>query len=526
MSNSNNYSQILVFGDSLSDSGSSFALTLGAIPPEPPYFSGRFSNGSVAVEYLSEDLGFTLDPYYDDGAGNNFAVGGATTGTGNSNNDNIAPFLPGVTLPGVSEQINAYEQSLEDGHADPDALHIVWAGPNDYLDYLGDVVPADPAALLEAGVNNTVDNITQLADLGAENIVVPNMPSLGRLPFSAEFQDEATALTIAYNGGLSLALGNFNLGESSLETEVVEVDLFTVNENIAANPEQFGLSNVTDPLLLSGLDPAETTGFFFWDIFHPTTEAHALFADTIEQTIDGEIPQPAFNDLVGTVEQDFISGTEAEDNIDGLAGNDLISGGDGGDLLEGWSGHDSIFGGRGDDIVDGGEDGDLIWGGDGDDLLFGSQGDDLILGNRGKDILVGGGDRDYLLGGSGADYVLGGAGSDLLWGNQGNDTLNGGDGDDLLWGGDGDDLIDGGAGEDTLFGNDGADIFELTPNFGTDLIEDFQASSDRLMLSGGLSLGDLAFNNSNISITATDETLATLSGFDTTTLTESDFIFV
>ena len=247
MSDSNNYSQIFLFGDSLSDTGSSFALTLEAIPPEPSYFAGRFSNGLVAVEYLSENLDLTLNPYYDDGAGNNFAVGGATTGTGNTNNDEIASFLPGITLPGVSEQINAYEQSLGDGQADRDALYLVWAGANDFLDYLGDVVPADPALLLETGINNTVNNVTYLADLGAENIVVPNLPSLGSLPFSAEFQDEATALTIAYNGGLSLALDNLDLSENYSETEVVEVDLFTANENIFANPEQFGLSNVTDP---------------------------------------------------------------------------------------------------------------------------------------------------------------------------------------------------------------------------------------------------------------------------------------
>ena len=526
MPNSNNYSEIFVFGDSLSDSGSSFALTLGAIPPEPPYFTGRFSNGLVTVEYLSENLGLTLDPYYDDEAGNNFAVGGATTGTGNTNNDEIAPFLPGVTLPGVSEQINAYEHSLGDGRADPDALYVVWAGANDYLDYLGDVIPADPAFLVESGIDNTVNNVTHLADLGAENIVVPNLPSLGSLPFSAEFQDEATALTIAFNGGLSLALDNLNLGENELETGLIEVDIFTANENIFANPEQFGLSNVTDPFLLSGLEPAEMTEFFFWDLFHPTTEVHALFGDTIAQTIDGEIPQAAFNDVIGTEEQDFIFGTEAEDNIDGLAGNDAIAGGNGDDRLEGWSGKDSLFGNRGNDIIDGGEDDDLIDGGDGDDLLFGSQGDNTILGGHGKDILIGGSDRDYLQGGSDADYLLGGAGEDLLLGSEGNDTLNGGDNNDLLRGGDGDDLIDGGAGSDTLFGNDGADIFELTPNFGSDIIKDFQASSDRLKLSGGLSFSDLSFSNSDIFLTGTNETLATLSGIDTTTLTESDFIFI
>jgi phospholipase/lecithinase/hemolysin len=293
MLNLSDTTEIFVFGDSLSDSGSSFALTFGAIPPDPPYFSGRFSNGSVAVEYLAEDWGLTLNPYYDDGDGNNFAVGGAKTGIGNSNNDDIAPFLPGVTLPGVSKQIADFELSLEGDSADPDALYIVWAGPNDFLDYLGGSVPADPAILIEDGISNNVDNVNRLADLGANNIVVPNMPSLGRLPFSTEFQDEATAISIAYNGGLSLALDNLDLVDNSPETVVTQVDLFTANENIAANPEEFGLSNITDPLLLLGLD-STTTGYFFWDLFHPTTEAHALFTDTIAQTLGGEIPQPTF----------------------------------------------------------------------------------------------------------------------------------------------------------------------------------------------------------------------------------------
>ncbi|MEO1006274.1 MAG: SGNH/GDSL hydrolase family protein, partial [Cyanobacteria bacterium J06638_38] len=284
MLNLDNISEILVFGDSLPDTGNSLALTLGSIPPDPPYSAGRFSNGLVAVEYLAEDLGLVLDPYYDDENGNNFAVGAAQTGTGNSNNDDIAPLLPGVTLPGLSTQIDDYQASLENNAANPDALYLVWAGPNDFLDYLGGGIPADPASLIEGGVENIANNVNRLTDLGATNLVVPNMPSLGRLPFSSEFQDEAAAITIAFNGGLSLALDNL-----ALDAKVVEVDLYEVNEEIATNPEQFGLSNVTDPLLLSGLDPATTTGFFFWDIFHPTTEAHGLFAETIDKTISGEI---------------------------------------------------------------------------------------------------------------------------------------------------------------------------------------------------------------------------------------------
>ncbi|WP_052055619.1 SGNH/GDSL hydrolase family protein [Myxosarcina sp. GI1] len=522
MFDSNDLTQIIVFGDSLSDSGNSFALTLGAIPP-PPYYLGRFSNGLVAVEYLAEDLELTLDPYYDDGAGNNFAVGGARTGTGNSINDDIAPLLPDVTLPGLADQIDAFTSSNSD-NVDPDALYLVWAGANDFLDYLGGSVASDPAELVERGITNIVDSVSKLADLGAQNLIVSNLPSLGRLPSNFEFQGEATAITKAFNGGLSLALDNFEAASSN--AEIIEVDLFTELEAIAANPEQFGFSNVTDPLLFSGQLPTEPnteTGFFFWDAFHPTTEAHALLADVIAQTISGEIPQPTFNEISGTAERDFLLGTQEQDNIDGLDGSDLIFGWNSSDRLEGGAGDDWLLGNKGNDLLDGGENSDFVWGGSGEDLLFGSNGNDMLLGAAGKDIIIGGSDRDYLWGGSNGDYLLGGDSKDKIWGNLGNDTLNGGDGNDLLRGGRGKDLIDGGAGNDTLYGNAGADIFELTPGFGTDYISDFEADSDSLMLSGELNFGDLSFAEDKIFVAATDETLAVLTGFDTTTLTESDF---
>jgi phospholipase/lecithinase/hemolysin len=43
--------EIVVFGDSLSDTGNLFAyekmMNLPLLPPSPPYYQGRFSNGRV-----------------------------------------------------------------------------------------------------------------------------------------------------------------------------------------------------------------------------------------------------------------------------------------------------------------------------------------------------------------------------------------------------------------------------------------------------------------------------------------------
>src|SRR5579862_1330910 len=57
------YTALVAFGDSYTDTGRA--------PSSPPnYWNGRFSNGPLWIEYLSQTLGFAYDP------GNNFAVSG------------------------------------------------------------------------------------------------------------------------------------------------------------------------------------------------------------------------------------------------------------------------------------------------------------------------------------------------------------------------------------------------------------------------------------------------------------------
>ena len=95
--------------------------------------------------------------------------------------------------------------------------------------------------------------------------------------------------------------------------------------------------------------------------------------------------------------------------------------------------------------------------------------------------------------------------------------------DDILGGESGPDLINGGLGSDTLTGGDGADVFVVAPEAGTDTINDF-SSFDLIGLTDGLTFDDLSFTGSNI-IFGT-ETLAVLTGIDTTTLTETDFTII
>ncbi len=114
--------------------------------------------------------------------------------------------------------------------------------------------------------------------------------------------------------------------------------------------------------------------------------------------------------------------------------------------------------------------------------------------------------RNILRGGAGQDDLVAeivftvdpgnGIAQSLLFGGAGNDTLtviggqdnrlNGGLGDDVITGGDGDDLLIGGTGNDVMTGGLGTDTFVLRPNRddGSDWIEDFDPTTDRLLILG------------------------------------------
>ena len=265
--------------------------------------------------------------------------------------------------------------------------------------------------------------------------------------------------------------------------------------------------------------------FFFWDVFHPTTEGHAVLADTIDRTLTGEIPQLSFEQIFGTKKNDVLNGTSGNDDLRGDAGNDILRGCNGDDRLQGEDGNDRLFGERGDDILSGGKGEDSIWGGQGNDIAFGGDGNDRLWGESGDDILIGDDGDDLIYGGTGNDYLLGGSGRDSLWGDAGQDILNGGGGDDLLFGGAGNDDLFGGGGDDIIFGGGGADRFRFSNlmNQGIDSIKDFQSGIDKIIISalgfgGGLQAGtaiiaDRFLETTNSTATTPDQRLI----YDSTT---------
>jgi len=180
-------------------------------------------------------------------------------------------------------------------------------------------------------------------------------------------------------------------------------------------------------------------------------------------------------------DDDTINGGDGNDNINGGAGTDTIDGGAGNDTISAGPNArgDLLYGNDGDDIVKAGkyDTGVLLDGGAGKDQLYGGLGADKITGGEGDDYLSGGGGLDIMQGGVGNDSLKGGGGAAQLYGDAGNDMLLGGTGNEYLSGGIGDDKLTGSKGNDQLSGGDGNDVFVFGPNFGHDVIAEFQSAT-------------------------------------------------
>lgn len=258
---------LYVFGDSLSDVGNISVATGGVQPPAAlGYVDGRFTNGGNYTDYLATSLGVSNTAALT--GGNNYAFGGAKIDAG-------------MSPPGLLAQYGMYAA----GHnaADPNALFIVYGGGNDIN---------DTSVNLSDSLANLGLIIGALINQGATNILIPNSPDLGRIPYNNTSPDAAamTARTQAYNMGLVALIAQM---ESLFSIDLLTVDVFGFSGQILDNPAAYGLNNVLDSCVGNAActDPGQ---YFYWDGIHPSTQMHALLANEFLSVIDQHVvPEPA-----------------------------------------------------------------------------------------------------------------------------------------------------------------------------------------------------------------------------------------
>jgi len=399
---STDISNLVAFGDSLSDNGNLFKL-IGS--PPPPAWEGRSSNGPVYVEQLAQLLNVPLD---------DLAVAAAEA------SDSSPPVLVNpVThnpLPiNLSNQVAEYIAQLNGAGAPAGTTALINIGTNDYQGFFASFLTNGPLpsslaiSNFVASVVGSVDNaIEALTSVGVEKIELFTLPDFGITPAAqlAGVAAFAHALDDANNAVLEQMAAN--------HPNLHIVDDFQLNEALFADPRSFGF---IDPLTVPWVNllAAHSTQFApnevaFFDQIHPTAAAHGILA--------------AFADAVLTSDHvQFLDGTQtiihAQDGDNFIfATNDLIHpvvndnytiyGGSGRDLIFAGPGNVTVYGGSGSDLIAAGSGNAKLVAGDGTDVLAtNSLGTNVLVGGHGEDaLIVNRGGTNTLLGGSGHDLFI------------------------------------------------------------------------------------------------------------------------
>lgn len=263
--NLQNFQRLVVFGDSLSDNGNSFA-SVGR--PQPPYYKGRWTNGANWVDYFSYfslvNQHFLPATAFLENRGTDFAVAGSNSAL-------------------LAGQIGTY-LGTTGGRAFANDLYVIWIGANDFLQGLNAKITVSD---IEAG-------IVSLWEAGARNFLLINLPDISLTPY---IKDHGTATDLAAKQYVYMA-------NAALQAQIPYYALFLgVTVTLVDVNTPFTQLVNTRSLTVSGLGRVSFSNssgsafnpntsavvpnpnsYVFWDGFHPTTLVHYVTGWFIFQT--------------------------------------------------------------------------------------------------------------------------------------------------------------------------------------------------------------------------------------------------
>ena len=288
------YTSIVVFGDSLSDTGNVANLSQAKYGIRIPglfadYTDGRFTDGvstipgaatytGVWVEQLAALLPNHPPVLNSLNGGTNYAYGGAFTSPGTTNLVFTTNPIPlSVTVDNVGLQITHYLATHP--VIDNKTLFVVWAGANDCLN------ATSGQDILNAATYQST-NVYRLIKAGATQLLVPNLPPLGNTPVVNGNPSNTVLfnqISAYYNHSLAQGISMVQGLLASSHASVYQMDVYGLFNQVVASPASFGFTNVTSPSQQQAVNPDT---YLFWDNLHPTTHGHNLIANNALQVLN------------------------------------------------------------------------------------------------------------------------------------------------------------------------------------------------------------------------------------------------
>lgn len=311
------FTSLVVFGDSLSDTGNLFRRTGKIVPREDYYYSGRFTNGFNWMDSVENTLNLPVfNSAYASSETNNDVNYGLPLSVLDAIEDYKAKkgvwnlfYYDDKAEKGISSPFyyGGYIGQADYGKGDPETtLFAVYAGGNNYLGFVKE--PPFPNGLrykdpLVSGAYLDVEGFTtqtatdfktaanSLISIGAKFILFPNLPDLSKVPqgiasgaaplLSAAVKMHNTKL---YNATKELAAAHPGV-------TFIYMDVYSMFDEMSSKPSVYGFQNIDKPCYVGKYwrilgetkptvcgDESVQRTYVFWDTIHPTKRAHGFIA--------------------------------------------------------------------------------------------------------------------------------------------------------------------------------------------------------------------------------------------------------
>ncbi|GMH12332.1 hypothetical protein Nepgr_014173 [Nepenthes gracilis] len=322
------FSAILVFGDSVVDSGNNnyytpvWAINRADHPPYGRGFpgqipTGRFSNGKLVPDFLASSLGIkeTVPPFLDQNLSDKDIKTGVSFASGGSGYDNLTAVKTGaIPMLNQVEYFKKYIERLKGIVGEKEAkeiiktaLVVISAGSNDFIINFYD----SPLRGTQFNISEYQDFIIQrfqsfvkeLLEFGCKTVIVSGIPPIGCLPLriAAKFKIHRTCLddensdAQSYNQKLEKLLPQ--LQASVQGSRLIYFDVFDPLLDMITHRERYGFVETNRGCCGTGffeagslcnlLTPAcsNASEFVFWDSVHPTESTYKYIHDCLLKLI-------------------------------------------------------------------------------------------------------------------------------------------------------------------------------------------------------------------------------------------------
>ena len=320
---------VIVFGDSSVDAGNNNGISTVLKSNHPPYgrdffdgkATGRFSNGRIPPDFISEALGLRSfvpaysDPGYDVA---DFALGvcfaSAGTGYDNATSDvlNVIPLWQEVeNYKEYQNKLRAYAGTQKANTIISEALYLISIGTNDFLENYYIIPNGRQTQFTIDQYQNFLIGLArgfliQIYNLGARKISLGGLPPMGCLPL------ERTTSFLGGNQGKCIKRYNdvalsFNSKLSDLVKKLnkelhgiklVFSNPYFVFQQIVRKPSLYQFEQASVACCATGLfemgfacdqmNPftcPDANKYVFWDSFHPTEKTNKIICDHLLKTV-------------------------------------------------------------------------------------------------------------------------------------------------------------------------------------------------------------------------------------------------